>query len=50
MTKIKDAGRNGILVCELRKLGNRWCIKGKNYFTKETYHSEDVVPIIQKVS
>lgn len=49
MTRIKESGRNGVLICDLCKVGNKWAIKARNYFTKNTIHSEDGVPIIEKI-
>lgn len=46
MTKIKETGRNGVLMCDLIKVGKKWSIKGRDYFTKDTLCSDHVIPII----
>lgn len=49
MASIKESGRNGVLICDLCKIGNKWTIKARNYFTKNTLTSDDAVPIVEKV-
>lgn len=49
MVGIKEKGRNGVLLCDIHKVGHKWNIKARNYFTKETYLSDDVIPIIEKL-
>lgn len=49
MSHIKESGRNGVLISDLCKIGNKWTIKARNYFTKNTNESPDVIPVIEKI-
>lgn len=49
MTNLREKGRNGVILCDLCKIGNKWSIKARNYFTKNTYISDDVIPVIEKL-
>lgn len=49
MTKIKEGGKNGVIMCDLERIGNKWNIRSRNYFTKNTVVSNDVIPILAKL-
>lgn len=49
MSESKDATANGCLMCNLFRVKKKWMIKGRGYFTKDTYTSEEVIPIIKEV-
>ncbi|KRX07558.1 hypothetical protein PPERSA_11107 [Pseudocohnilembus persalinus] len=49
LSSIKDSQRNGCLISDLYKMGNKWTIKGRGYFTKDTSTSDDMIPIIQQL-
>lgn len=49
MSGFKDPESNGCLMCNLFKIKKKWVIKGRGYFTKKTFTSQDVIPIIAEV-
>lgn len=49
MSDSKDGTANGCLMCNLFRVKKKWMIKGRGYFTQDTYTSEEVVPIIREV-
>ncbi|KRX04527.1 hypothetical protein PPERSA_04342 [Pseudocohnilembus persalinus] len=47
---IKDKISNGLILCEFKKIGNRFVLKGQGSLTKNTETSDDVIPIIQDLA
>lgn len=46
LNRIKETGRNGMIVCDLSKVGNKWTIKSRNYFSKNTLCCDDAFQIL----
>lgn len=49
MVNNRESSTNGVILCDFSKIGNRWVTKARNLFTKNTYHSKDVIPVLQNI-
>ncbi|KRX06892.1 hypothetical protein PPERSA_11537 [Pseudocohnilembus persalinus] len=49
MSQFRDPEANGCIMCNIFRVKKKWILRGRGYFTKKTYTSEDVIPIIQEV-
>lgn len=47
---VRDSSRNGAILGDVYRLGNRWAIKKRGYFLKNITNFNDYLPYIDNIS